>query len=545
MNHLKKLKRSKQVAEVLLKYGLDDLFGQGSLGHWLPQPLVAKLTCSREMRRRPLAQRLRLALTELGTTYVKLGQMLSDRADLLPADIIAELRQLQDRVQIQPIDMTETLARELNIVAADEFAVLETVPMASASIAQVFSGSLKNGQHIVLKIKRENIEDAIDADLLVLRDLAHFLERHHETFRKIRVMRLWQAFEESLREELSFSHERRNLERFARNFREDKRICVPKVHGHLCSDNVLCMDFIDGIKVNENNKLEKFGLSPKAVAELGLSLYVKQVLEHGFFHADPHAGNILLLPDGRIAFIDMGAMGVLLPQERELLEDFVLHFSQKNVNKMLETVKLLAEDYESADERRLAKELYEIMDLLDATDLRDIGMGKLLQKIMAVFSDNQILLPDGFMLLVKGLAQIEGIGRQLYPDLNILEMIQPYAAQVVARRWSPQKLLRDQVGKLSDSYENWLALPEEMKTFLQKIRNKEIKLEHEVEGLERLRQTFERLGQMLVVSALIIGSAILSLDTHLPKLFGVSWLAFVGFVVAGVLGVRLIWRRNK
>lgn len=211
---------------------------------------------------------------------------------------------------------------------------------------------------------------------------------------------------------------------------------------------------------------------------------------------------------------------------------------------MLETVKLLAEDFDPSHERDLEKDLYEIMELLDSTDLHDIGIGKLLQKIMMVFSDNQIVLPEGFMLLVKGLAQIEGIGRQLYPHLNIVATIQPYAAQVVARRWSPQKMVRAHIGKMTDSYENWLALPEELKIFLQKIRNKEIRLAHEVAGLERLRHTFERLGQMLVVSALIIGSAILSLDEQFPKIFGVSWLAFLGFIVAIVLGIRLIFNRK-
>ena len=537
-----KFQRTKQVAEILLRYGLDEFFERSNLEKWLPESLSNKLA-NESSGSVSVYERIRRAMEELGTTYVKLGQMLSDRRDLLPVEMITELQKLQDKVEVQPIDIAEKFQRELGIDIHEHFEMLASEPMASASIGQVFKGRLKNGQDVAVKIKREGIDEVIKADLLILQDLVNFLEQRNDIISNLQPKALLNTFKESITTELSLESERRSIERFANNFKQDSRILVPQTYSNLSNNNILCMDFVYGSKVTNKAQIEQQGLLAKDVALLGLDLYMKQVFEFGFFHAAPHPGNILLTPDGRIAFIDLGAMGKLSPKERELLGNCLYYASQKNVRKIIETIKQLAVSYNVPNEKALENDLSEIFMLLTESNLAGLDISELMNRFTKIMSENSIIMPEGVYLLAKGFAQIEGIGRYLYPELDIAAVLKPYVTQMLKKRFSPKRVMSENFEKIADSYNNWLSLPEEVKIFLQKISNKEIRLEHEIHGLERFRKTVERVGIMLIIAALIIAASILSLNENLPQRNGIPIPSLICGAIALVLAVFLLIKR--
>ncbi len=544
MDNIKKLKRTTKLAEVLIKYGLEEALDRSGIEKIIPESVAQKSETIENIRSNSLYERIRMAMEELGPAYVKLGQMFSNRSDVLPEELIVELQKLQDKVEIQPLDVKEKIRKEFNIIPEDYFEVIETEPVASASIGQVFEATLKDGQKVVLKIKREGIEDVVESDLLIIKDLGAFLEKRKDIFRRMKLSSMLEAYENSLRREMSFTNELTNIERFANNFKKEKRIIVPKVYRNLSNNDVLCMDFIFGIKVSEKEQLMQLGHDPKQIAVLGLDLYVKQILEHGFFHADPHPGNIFVIPDGRIAFIDFGAMGTLLPQDRELIENLVLYCVQKNIKKIIATLKELALDYSVPNEKQLEKEIYELINLVEGSSLESVDLEFIMKKARVIFSNNQITLPENVYLLVKGIGQIEGIGRSLDPDLDIFKVMQPYAQQIIMRRLSPKYLFTKGLSRLMETSETWFSLPEEIRTFLQKVQNKEIRHKHELSGLSDLRKTFERLITAMILSSLFIGSSILVLADMPPKVYGIPLLGFIGFVLAGFLGLYMILKRK-
>lgn len=303
------------------------------------------------------------------------------------------------------------------------------------------------------------------------------------------------------------------------------------------------MDFVYGSKVTNKAQIEQQGLLAKDVALLGLDLYMKQVFEFGFFHADPHPGNILLTPDGRIAFIDLGAMGKLSPKERELLGNCLYYASKKNMRKIIETIKQLAVSYNVPNEKALENDLSEIFMLLTESNLAGLNISELMNRFTKIMSENSIIMPEGVYLLTKGFAQIEGIGRYLYPELDIAAVLKPYITQMLKKRFSPKHVISENFEKIADSYNNWLSLPEEVKIFLQKISNKEIRLEHEIHGLERFRKTVERVGIMLIIAALIIAASILSLNENIPQLNGIPIPSLICGAIALVLAVFLLIKR--
>lgn len=544
MNNFKKIKRGYKLSEVLIKYGLEDFFDRSGIERFFPDDVVKKSTTLENIRSRSMYERIRLALEELGPAYVKLGQMLSNRSDILPQGLISELQKLQDKVEVQLIDVKEKLGRELGIAPDMYFSFIEPEPMASASIGQVFRATLKDGQDVVLKIKREGIDQIIESDLLIIKDLGLYLENKEEIFKRINLTHLLEAFENSLRKEISLDNELRNIERFANNFKSEERIYIPQVYKELSNNEVLCMDFVEGIKVSNKVELIRVGFAPDEVAVLGLDLYMQQVLQHGFFHADPHPGNIFITPDGKMSFIDFGAMGTLLSQDRELIEDLVMYYVQKNTKKIIATIKEIALDFSVPDEKQLEREINELINMVNGNSLQNIDLKKIMERAMAVFSKNQITLPENFYLLIKGIGQIEGIGRYLNPNLDIFEVMQPYAQQIAIQRLSPKRLLTKGFVKFTETSADLLALPQEIRTFLRKIEKKEIRLKHEISGLSQMQKTFERLALAIILSSFFIGSSILALTNIPPKIYDIPVLSIIGFIISGGLGFYMIFKQK-
>lgn len=536
-NQKRKLKRTVTLVKVLAKYGFAELLVRSNIRSLIPagaddEPEVADVGGTLTVY-----ERIRMVLEELGPTYVKFGQAFSSREDLLPKEMIVELRKLQDRVEPEPLDIRAVFSADLGVDPDVYFERFDEEPFASASISQVYKATLKDGAAVILKVKRSGIREIITADMLIMKDVARLLADYSEFFRKINLVEVLEAFEKSIFQELSFLNELDNIERFARNFKGNDTIYTLKAYPDLSSDDILCMEFVDGIKITDKDSIVAIGLKPEDVVARGLDLFLTQVLDHGFFHADPHPGNLLVLKTGQIAFIDFGTMGSMMPKEKEELEDFISHFMAQDIRRLIDSIKKMSIRFKIADEKKLEKDIQAFFDLLDSTSLDKIEVKELLGKFSAILNDNEILMPEHLYLLVRGIVLIEGIGRTLVPDLNIIESLKPYVLKITLSRLSPEYLKKTGIKLLRTLLYAGKTVPEDLLSIVSKLEKGELKVVQEVQGLPDLKNTLKRgMNRMVLVillSAVCLSSALLILANQPP-------MAFVGFAICAVLGIALL-----
>lgn len=490
--------------------------------------------------------RIRMAMEELGPTFVKLGQALSNREDILPAEMIRQLVQLQDRVELANMDIHAVLRENFGPDYTGFFRHIDPQPLASASIAQVYRADLVTGEPVVLKVKRPGIDVVIEADLLLMKDLARLLARYFDFAEDINLEQAVRAFEKSLLTELSMVHERENMERFAHNFKGDTLLYVPRVYPHLCTNEVLCMEFIDGAKITDADFYPKNNLQPAQIVEKGLQLYLRQILDHGFFHADPHAGNIMLLPDGRIVFIDLGAMGVIYPADQELLEDLILNLITKNVPQLVIILKKMAIRMEIRDETKVHNDIADILDMVNTSSLERIDITFLLQKFKDILLENRVVMPDYFMLLARGLVLIESVGRTLNPGMNLIKSVEPYVYRIIRKRLHPRYLLH----KLGDLGLDLQHFPAELRNIVRQLSSGNLKIQSDVRHLEPTNNAIKngfREVSMAIVFGVILFASILLMGMGLgPQWHGIPVLAGCGFLGSGALALALVvrWMRK-
>ena len=541
-----KTKRVMKLSGVIAKYGFDELFKRGELEKYIPKNVKRRYSDKiEEINSYTFYERIRMAIEEMGPVHIKFGQMLSNRKDILPEEFIIELQKLQDNVEVEKIDVRKKLDLELGIDVNDYFSEIEENPMASASIGQVFRAKLKTGEKVVIKIQRKNIRPVVEADLGIMKNLAKTLEKYYDVLKRMSISEIVESFEKMLNEELSLNNELNNMLRFTNNFKNDSRIHVPVVYKTLSNDRILTMEMIEGFKITDAENIIKIGIETKKVARTGLDLYLTQFLKHGFFHADPHPGNIFIKENGQIVFIDFGAMGRLYPNERELLINLIIYSLKKDVKKMIETIRELAVKFEVADERKFERELYGLIELVDENSLENIDVVTIFEKARKIFSNNQILLSEDIYLLVKGIGQIEGIGRHLDPTLNITKVMRPYMNKITKERMNPINIFKKGISKIETFSDNWLTLPTDMKILLEKIQNNELKHKHEIIGFDKFQKAFERLILAIIISSLFVGSSILALANIPPKIFGISGLGLLGFFISGIMGINLFLKSKK
>ena len=539
-NPSRKIKRSAKLISVLSKYGFQDLLFRMNL---LSEN---KKSVSENQEANSMYVRMRGAIEELGPTFIKLGQTFSNREDLLPLPLIKELQKLQDNVDSVPLDVPQILEDEFGISWQDHFISISHEPLASASIAQVYKAVLKDESPVILKIKRPGIDQIIKDDLMLLKDLVKLIDSYSTIADKINLKNAISAFEKSLLEELSLVKERTNIQQFALNFRNHPETYVPKVYEDYSSDSVICMEFVDGVKVTDVEKLKALGLDVKKISETGLRLFVAQILEYGFFHADPHAGNILVLKDGRIVFIDFGAVGVIQPNDQEILESLILNFLAKRPQKIIRNLKKMAIQYDIPDDKKFENDVRQVLEFIHNTSLKDIEVADILDKMKDVLKENKLVMPDYFYLLFKGISLIEGVGRSINPDLDIVESLKPYTKKLFFNRIQPEKLTKTGLEKVSMFAEQLEEIPNEVRSVLHKLDENQLKINAEIKNMDRLDSVLKNgiinliLG--MILSANMVSTAILWSADIGPKIGEVSVLPIIGVLISLSLIVLLFVR---
>lgn len=538
-----KIKRSAELIAILSKYGFNEILIQTKLKKAEDLKIYAKETPT-DPSEIHLYERIRMVIEELGATFVKLGQTFSNREDLLPEGLILELKKLQDKVEPIALDIRPFIEQQLDIDTELYFKNIDEKPLASASISQVYKALLIDGTPVILKIKRPGIRAQVVADLLLMKDFAKILVATSDTFRKIRLLQVIESFEKSIFEELSFYNEMNNIEQFAQNFKGNPNIYTLKAYRELSNDAILCMDFVDGIKISDKKTLETQGLSPVTIAKKGLDLYMTQVIEHGFFHADPHPGNIFVLPNGQIAFIDFGSMGKMLPKDKELLEDFIMNFIAKDAKRLIRTIKKMALEVNIAEEDKLEREIAGIFELLDNDSLADLDLKVVLKKFTSLLNSNDVLMPEYLYLLIRGIILIEGIGRTLDPQMNLIDSVRPYIKKIVKRRLDPNYIFNKLLHTFRDLHDNLSELPENTNQILTQLKEGKLTIQQENKELaqanKEMAAAINRLAYTVLIAGGYIASALLIFSDKSPKIFNISLFGIIGLALSTGLSMIIL-----
>lgn len=538
----RKLKRSAKLISVLSKYGFKDLIAR--MGK---KPEESSL--NEVVSKGTVYERIRLVLEELGPTFVKLGQTFSNREDLLPPELIQELQKLQDQVEVVEMNVEEILENEFNISVKEHFSEIISKPLATASIAQVYKATLISGEEVILKIKKPDVLSVIEDDLLLIKDLVKLISNYSEIASKLNLKQAIATFEKSLLEEVSLVNEGNNIKQFSLNFKNNKETYVPIVYDEFSNNNVLCMEFIDGIKVTDKAELLQHHIDPVKISEVGLKLFVSQILDYGFFHADPHAGNILVKKDGRVVFIDFGAVGKIQPNDKEILESLIVAFVAKNSNKIIRSLKKMAVSYDIPDERKFENDVEEVLNFVHSSSLKDIDPHIIINKMKDVLKDNRLYMPDYFYLLFKGIGLIEGVGRTINPDLDIVKSLSPYTKKILSRKISPKKLLKNGMEKVINFTDNVDEIPKELRSVLQKLDDNKFTISSEIKNIEKTNQLIKtsivNLILAMLLGANIIATAIVFVSESGPRIGEMSLVAVLGFVFSIFLVIVLLLRITR
>ncbi len=540
------LNRYRQILAVLFKYGFGDLVDVLKIEQYLEIGLQMISRKRREqVDRLTRSERVRMALEELGPTFVKLGQMLSTRPDLIAVEFIEELSKLQDRVP--PFSYTEVsqiIESELGGPPESMFEHFDESPLAAASIGQVHRARLKDGEEVVVKVQRPGIRKIIEVDLEIMLHLASLMERHLEEFQLNRPARIVEEFARTLEKEIDYTIEASHIERFSRQFIDDATVYVPKVFRETTTERVLTMEYVEGVKVSEIERIEKEGLDRKVITARGADLILKQVFDHGFFHADPHPGNIFVLPGNVICYLDFGMMGSIDRQSREDFADLVHSVVRRDESGAMQALLMLTQYDEEPDTRLLSRDLADFMGQHLYRPLKDLQMEKLLQQLMELISRHRLQTPPDLFLMLKALATVEGVGLSLDPEFHMINQAAPFVKRVKMEQSHPKRVASDILKSGVDLVRLMQEIPGELRELLRQMKRGKVKMEFEHRGLEPMQTTYDqisnRIAFSIVIAALIIGSALIVLSKTPPFLFGIPVIGIIGFVAAAVMGMWLL-----
>ncbi|MDN0076181.1 AarF/UbiB family protein [Crenobacter sp. SG2303] len=550
---MRDLPRLKEISGILIRHGLGEFTQRLKLpravekaGEWL------NLSLPESGAGQPTPVRVRLAFEELGPTFIKLGQILSTRVDVFSPDWIAEFEKLQAHVPPVPPEALEALVtKALGAPPATLFAEFDPTPIGAASIAQVHRARLPDGSEVAVKLRRPGIVDKVEADLRILSYIAHLIETEFPETRRYQPIEIVKQFTRSLRRELDLAVEARNMERFGRDFADDPIIHVPRIYWQYTNPQVNVQSFVDGIPATRIDLLAGSGLDPRVLARHGADAVLRMILINGFFHADPHPGNVFFLEGERVGLVDFGMVGRLSHARRDEIIDLLAALAERDERAVLDVLIEWTGSH-PVDEHKFAYDIGELMFTYDHVPLKNINITQLINDIMGLIREHSILLPPELTLLFKALITLEGLGRQLDPDFQLIEHITPFVRELMMERFHPASLLKRGKHTLSEAIGILAGLPRDLIRIGKDIRHGKFRVNLDLKRLDnfgrQLDKSANRLTMGIVTGCLIIGSAIVMTVNAGPKLFGLPFFGFLGFMVAFFNSIWImwsIWRSSK
>ncbi len=481
-------------------------------------------------------------MTELGTTFIKLGQILSTRADLVGVPLATELTKLQANVRADAAEVVRlTVVQELGKPVEELFADFDDVPLASASIAKVHRATMVDGTPVVVKVQHPRIAERIRNDLEILTGLAELAEKYIEEIRPYQPRAVVKEFERTLLRELDFGRELRNLQRFSENFADDKSVRFPKPYPKLSTNKVLVMDRLEGRTFAEVDKTGA-GAEGEQIAQHGARIFLEMIFHHGFYHADPHPGNLLILRDGVIGILDVGMVYQLTPSQREDMEDLLIAISHINPDQLSATLIRLCRAESIKEPTGFGADVADFVGYYQGLPLSRLDISGALNEIVEIIRNHRLILPSSFAMLLRVLVVLEGTSRLLHPQFRLAEVIGPFAEKMVINRLSPGRQVRRLRAAVVDWQDLAANLPNQVRDLIQKAQagRVEMQLEH-----HHLEPSVNRLVLGIITAALLLGSSILWAQKAPPAVYDVSLVGLLGFMVSIIntgLLIRSIWR---
>jgi len=544
--NIRSIRRYLNIVRVLSTYGFDQVLEMLGLADMVvrsrklfrrPMPDIAKLTA---------AERMRLALEELGPTFIKLGQILSTRPDVIPHAFVHEFEKLQDNVPSFPFEEVLTqISTELGGPVEQFFAEIDPVPLAAASIAQVHRARLRTGEEVAIKVRRPGIVAVVESDIDALMALAGLAERHVSGSELYDPVGLVREFARTIRREMDFTREGHTIEKFRDNFIRTPWMYFPRVYWEQSSRGVLTMEYVAGVKVSDRDKLIDQGLDVKLLAHRGADAFLVMVLNHGFFHGDLHPGNVLILPDNVICLLDYGIVGRLDEELKTFLTDILAAIVKRDMDEVVSLLLFSGDISDTMDIRALKRDLFSFIDGYYEIPLKEIEVGRMLTEFIEIITLYNIRISSDLMLLIKSLVLIEGMGRALDPGFDMVEHLRPFIIKAIRQKFSPLRISRD-INQILSSYLNLARnIPRDLKEIINRVNRNKFKIDLEHRGLDKFTADFDRsinrLSTSMILAAMIIGSSIIMQVDKGPKIMEFPMLAFMGYTVAGIVGLWLVY----
>ncbi len=542
--------RFAEILQVFVRHGFADLLRRAGFQDGLPARLLRGLNLMEAQEGEPetFGTRLRSALTELGPTFVKFGQVLSTRPDLVGAKIAGELSALQDEVQALPFErMAQVIEAELGKPVAELFASLDEQAVGTASLSQVYRAVTLGGENVAVKVQRPDIEKIIESDVSLMRSVAEWVADHVEEGKMVDPVGIVDEFTRSIRRELDFGVEARVLDMFHHNFADDDRVIIPRVHHDYSSRRVLTLEWVDGVRVDNTDAYPERNSDPATVAVLGIEIVCKMVFDHRLFHADPHPGNIFLVRDNKLAFLDLGMAGHLEKTDVAAFTDLFMAIFHDNSRECVNAILALTTQDEPVRPEAFAHEIAEYISFEAPSIIAGGQLSRGIELVVQIARRHNLELAPRFSLLLKALATIEMVGRRLEPNIDVLPILQPFMEKAAVARYSPERVFDDMRQQLGALMRLGRQAPGDISTVLHQLRVGKFRFQIHHEHLENLANTIDRASKRsavaTVIAALIVGSSLLVTTEGTMNNVGIA-----GYILAGVLGfmlvISILWGRG-
>lgn len=539
--------RYREIAMALMRHGFGYIVEELGLFQMLSIP--RRWITHETPQTKTLGERIRLVLEDLGPTFVKLGQLASTRSDLLPEPIILELIKLQD--QVPPFSSESAkgiIEQELDDAIEDIFSWFEESPIAAASIGQVHLGKLKTGEDVAVKVQRPGALQMVVRDLEILRDLTALAEKRWVWVKQYQIARLVEEFASSMRAELDYTQEGRNAEKIALQFQNDETVCIPRIFWQYTSSRVMTMEYVRGISLSHQEELVAKGYDLKETAEKLVESMLHQIFIEGFFHADPHPGNLLVRKDGSLAYLDFGMVGRLSEEMKDHLSSLIIALMRKNTDSMVRAVLRLGMMPEDGDIRELRRDLDSLREQYYNIPFSEISMGTALNDLFSVAQRHKVMIPPDLTLLGKALLTMEGVIEKLDPTLSIIDMAEPFGRKLIKDRFSTRNLRKKLLGGAAGLAEALLDLPDQARQISSLISKGKLKVEISVPEMEALMRKLDQISNRLSFSIVLLAFSIimvgLIIGSSLNQQSSVLWhfpVIGTGFIVALLMVLWLLF----
>ena len=529
------LSRFDEIIKIFRKYDFDKVLGQTTRNKISPFRSDAD---NKELLKEDFPERLRLMLQELGTTFIKFGQLLASRPDLVGEKISEELSQLHD--DNPPVDyeeIKEMIETQLGGNIEEFFAEFSETSLATASIAQVHEAKLHNGERVAVKVQKPNIEEIIETDLSIMKFIANESDRFDTGFRHLNLPAVIHEFDRSIHKEMDFDNELMNIRHLNDNFIYNDKIIVPVIYPDYSTEKVLTMEYVEGVKLSDVIAGDDPKYNKILIADRIVRAYLKQIFLDGFFHADPHPGNIFITEDNAVCFIDFGMMGILDDEFRQDLAELMINFSDHNIDGLINQLIRMDILNEKTDISLLKSDLNDLFSKYYGIELSRFN--GIIEDLLFLMQKYEVRLPNEFVLMARGLSMVENIGLRLDPNINVVEYLKPIARKLIVQRYNPKKMVNNAKNSFF-AFEHVLkGLPSLISKTFYKIEEGEVTVNIEVKHISEIAN---QLSLAIIIAALLIGSSLVMLIDAGPRFYEMPVLGFIGFTISLALGVFTVVR---